>query len=68
VLLAEHELVRQRGPRRRRRVGHHRDGLGDAAGDRVGVAVGLDRDDVLAGIAELALEARGKPGVLEVVK
>ena len=34
ALLGEHELLGQRGARRRRRVGEHRDGLGDRAGER----------------------------------
>ena len=40
VALAEHELLGQRGARRRRGVGDHRDGLGDARRDRAASPVG----------------------------
>ena len=49
-------------------IGHHGDGLGHAAGDRVGVAVRLDRDRVVAGLRELALQTGREARVLEVVQ
>ena len=55
----EDQLLRDRRPRRRRRVGADRDGLGDAAADLVLAVGGGDCDPVLVGALELALEARG---------
>ena len=43
TLAPEHELLGQRGARRRRGIGEHRDGLGDARGDGRDRAVGSDR-------------------------
>ena len=67
-LLAEHQLLGQRGARRRRRVGDHGDGLGHRARER-GVAVGERDDDVLGvDLGDLALLARRQALVLEQVQ
>src|SRR5687768_9808922 len=68
ALLPEHELLRERDAGRWRRVGANRDGLGDAAGDHVAIAVRVDRDLVLAAGSERALEARVEALRLEVVE
>ena len=48
VALAEHELLGQRGARRRRGVGDHRDGLGHARREARRAAVGGLDDDLLS--------------------
>src|SRR3954452_11083139 len=64
----EDQLLRDRRPRWRRRVGADRDGLGDALGDAMLARGGGDRDAVVVGGAELALEARLEARGFEVVE
>ena len=51
ALAAEHQLLGQRRARRRRRVGDHRDGLGDARGDRRACRRRLETDTVSPSLA-----------------
>ena len=64
AVAGEDQLLGDRRARRRRRVGADRDGLGDAAGDLVAAVGGGDRDAVVVGALELALEAGLEPGAL----
>ena len=57
ALAAQHQLLGQRDASRRRRIGDHRDGLGDAGGHDAAAAVGLD-DDLLV----VALDQAAPPG------
>jgi hypothetical protein len=68
ALAAEHQLLGQRDPRRRRRVGEHRHGLGDTDRDGGLAPVSGDRH-VLAVVADhLAVHSGFDPGVLEVMQ
>ena len=60
ALAAEHELLGQRRARRRRRVGDHRDGLGDARRDRRACRRRSDDDTVSP---SLAASAPSMPGL-----
>ena len=60
VRAAEHELLGQRGARRRRGIGRHRDGLGDAAGERRSRRRPLDRDLLVARARRACPRARAR--------
>ncbi len=69
VALAQHELLRQRGARRRRRVGDDGDGLGDAGGETEAPSVGGAQLDVLGpALGDDGLESRLDAGGLQVVQ
>ena len=68
ALAPEHQLLGERDPRRRRGVGDHRHGLGDARGDGRHLAVGHDGHVLAVVGGDLALQPGLDARALEVVQ